>query len=118
VELLSFFILPSFKQVSSQLSKTLECVANIWCADDEKPACYYEYDSSLSNLQTLPSQGLSGLLARLGWKSEISVRHTDLVTTTDAIKASLTLEAWKVLLPGNARTGLALTGCMSGISSG
>ena len=66
-------------------------------ADDEKPACYYECDSSFSNLRTLPSSGLSGLLARLGWKSEISVRHTDLVTTTDAMKASLNLETWKAL---------------------
>ncbi|KAB8302735.1 hypothetical protein EYC80_006088 [Monilinia laxa] len=39
----------------------------------------FEYDSSFSSLQTLPSPGFSGLLARTGWKSEISVRHTLLV---------------------------------------
>lgn len=39
-----------------------------------------------------PLWGLSGLQAREGRKSEIGVRHTYLVTLTDAMKASLILK--------------------------
>lgn len=39
-----------------------------------------------------PSPGLSGLHVGEGRKSEIGVRHTYLVTSTDAMKASLTLK--------------------------
>lgn len=44
---------------------------------------------SSSSFLTLPSPGESGLVAREGWESEISVRHIHLVKRTDAIKASL-----------------------------
>jgi hypothetical protein len=90
------FILPSFKHVGPQHHEMCSHVAftNESAADDEKPACLYEYDSSFSSFQTLPSPGFSGLVVRGGRKSEISVRHTP-CSLSDAMKASLTLEAWK-----------------------
>ena len=52
----------------------------------------YDNDSSPIRLAALPSPGLSGLHVGEGRKSEIGVRHTYLVTSTDAMKASLILK--------------------------
>lgn len=91
------FILPSFKHVSPQHRRNMSAPSNAPFADDEKPACFYEYDSSSSSFQILPLPGFSGLVVRGGRKSEISVRHTP-CSIPDAMKASLTLEAWKALM--------------------
>lgn len=46
----------------------------------------------LAQLAALPLPGSSGFQVGVGGKSEIGVRHTFLVTSTDAMKASLTTE--------------------------
>lgn len=78
--LLGLFILPSFKKCKLHLSTSRHTPTfTNTLPDDEKPACTIWFYSSLLSFRTLLSRGSSGSVVQRGWKSEISVRHTDLV---------------------------------------
>ena len=87
-------ILPSFKHVSPQLSKSHKLQSLTFFRRWWKASVLLWLQFLPLELSNSPFTGLKWLIVRGGWKSEISVRHTP-CSISDAMMASLTHKAWK-----------------------